>query len=125
MRRTWNYHAYLWLHPKPSETIEGNGNSWRILMHPQLRTIEFTRTAIAYAEEQLSRLTDQSDADKPIETVADGKDIWLASLLEQHGYTKREALDVYLRRNLDQAIEEPELAEGYTIRPLDTENEIV
>ncbi|MEQ8992649.1 MAG: GNAT family N-acetyltransferase [Pseudomonadales bacterium] len=119
------YHAYLWLHPEPSETIEGNGNCWRMFMHPRVRTKELANTVIASAEEQLSRLVDQSSADKSIETVAYGEDTWLALLLKEHGYTKQEALDVYMRCSLDEEIDEPELVDGYTIRPLDAQNDIV
>jgi ribosomal protein S18 acetylase RimI-like enzyme len=120
-----NYHAYLWVHPEPSETIEGNGNSWRMLMHPEVRTTELTDAVVDCAEDQLFRLIDQSRAGRPIETVAYGTDKWLASLLEMHDYTKQEALDVYMRCNLDQDISEPKSVDGYIIRPLDSQRDLV
>jgi GNAT superfamily N-acetyltransferase len=52
------YHAYLWLHPEPSETIEGNGNSWRMLIHPEHRSAELAREVMAYAEDMQRRLSD-------------------------------------------------------------------
>ncbi len=119
------YHAYVWLHPEPSETIEGNGNSWRMLIHPGFRTTEFAGEVTAWAERQLPNLVGQSSPDAPIETVAYGKDAWLASLLKRYGYTKQEALDVYMQRSLDDSIDEPRLADGYTVRPFDTDNDIV
>ncbi len=120
-----DYQAYLWVHPEPSETIVDNGHSWRMLMHPQVRTAEFARTVIASAEEQLSMLTDKNVVCPAIETVAYGEDTWLAMLLKEHGYTRQEALHVYMRRSLEQKIEEPGLIDGYTIRPLDGQHDVV
>lgn len=119
------FQAYVWLHPEPSETIEGNANSWRMMIHPSLRTTEFTSSVVISAEEQLLQLAHQGCASKQIETVAYGTDTWLASLLKRHGYTKQDALDVYMLRSLDDRIDEPDLADGYIIRPLDAETDIV
>ena len=52
-------------------------------------------------------------------------DTWLASLLEEHGYTKEDALDVYMQRGLDDPIDKPIIAGGYVIRPLDVETDLV
>ncbi len=117
------YQAYLWLHPEPSDTIVGSNNSWQMLIHPQERTRALVDTIVACAEEQLPKLVVNSVANKPIETVVYGEDTWLASLLTAHGYTKHEALEVYMRRSLDQVIDKPSLASGYTIRPLDAKND--
>jgi mycothiol synthase len=119
------YHAYLWLHPEPSETIEGNGNSWRMLIHPEHRSAEFVRGVMAYAEDQLLQLADQSSVGEPVETVAYGEDNWLASLVHERGYTRQEALDVYMQRSLGDPIGEPELPAGYTIRPLNARTDVV
>jgi GNAT superfamily N-acetyltransferase len=118
-----DYVAYLWLHPEPSETIEGNGNSWRVMIHPQFRSTEVAGSAIDYAEDQLLQLADQTS--KPMETVCYGEDCWLASLLHERGYIKQEALEVYMQRSLDDPIGSPDLLDDYTIRPLDTESDIV
>ena len=120
-----DYQAYLWLHPEPSETIEGEGNSWRMLVHPQAGSAELARTVIACAERQLPKLTGLADTDAPIETVAYGKDSWLATLLKEHGYARQEPLDVYMRRDLNESIDEPALIDGYTIRPLDVQRDLV
>lgn|GEM_PF-1395858 len=118
-----DFHAYVWLHPEASETIEGNANSWRMLIHPGLRTTEFMSSVVVAAEEELLHLTDQGGVSEQIETVAYGTDTQLTSLLERHGYTKEDVLDVYMQRSLDDLIDEPDLVDGYIIRPLDTETE--
>jgi mycothiol synthase len=119
-----DYHAYLWVHPEPSETIEGNGNSWRMLIHPQVRTKELASTVMACAEERLSKLVKKGALGTPMETVAYGEDNWLATFLMDHGYAKQEALDVYMRRSLHEAIEKPKLADGYIIRALDGKHDL-
>ncbi len=90
-----------------------------MLMHPRVRTRDLAERVIASAEEHLSKLTDQSVAGSAMETVAYGEDSWLAMVLEEHGYTRQEALDVYMRRHLDTEIEKPRRVDGYAIRPLD------
>jgi len=119
------YHAYLWLHSESSETIEDAANSWRMMIHPQTRIRTFAETVIACAEEQLLKLANKGKANKTLETVAYGKDTWLASVLTAHGYTRCGALDVYMRRDLSLTIDQPGLVSGYTIRPLDVKTEIV
>ncbi len=118
-------HAYLWLHPEPSATIEGAGNSWRVLVHPQLRTTALVEELIVFAEDQLPELARPEAVSKTIETAAYGKDAWLAALLEDQGYVRQEALDVYMRRRLDTEIEAPMTVNGYTIRPLQGERDLV
>jgi ribosomal protein S18 acetylase RimI-like enzyme len=119
------FQAYIWLHPEPSETVIGNANSWRMMIHPGLRTTKFTNSVLISAEEQLHKLTVHGGTVEQIETVAYGTDAWLDSLLIKHGYTRQEALDVYMQRNLDDSIGKPDLVEGYVIRPLNTETDIV
>ncbi len=116
------YCAYLWLHPEPRETIEGNGNSWRVMIHPQFRSAEFAREAIDYAEAQLAN---HSDGSKPIETVCYGNDNWFAALLRARGYVKGEALNVYMQRSLAGPVNEPEPRDGYTVRPLDPNRDLI
>jgi ribosomal protein S18 acetylase RimI-like enzyme len=120
-----NFHAHAWIHPEPSETIGANPNSWRMLIHPEFRTKKFMGNVIVVAEEKLSKLTKQRSESDPIETVAYGKDASLASTLEGHGYTRQNALEVYMQRSLDGAIDEPSLSCGYIIRPLDAEKDIL
>jgi GNAT superfamily N-acetyltransferase len=115
------FHAYVWLCPEPGETIEGELNSWRMVIHPEVKTTEFTKRVIASAEEQLHKLITGRE---PIETVVYGQDQWLASLLEESGYTKHDGLEVYMQRSLDEPIDKPSLASGYIIRPLDPEKDI-
>lgn len=120
--RQGNYHAYLWLHPEPSETIAGNGNAWRVLAHPEARTAALVSAMIVSAEESLVKM---QSAESPPETVAYGKDAWLASILAQHGYVRREALEVYMRRKLERPISEPGSPPGYIIRPLDADKDLI
>ncbi len=120
-----NFHAYAWLCPEPAQTVEGDTNSWRMLIHPSLRTRELATAVLAYAEEQLFKLVGQGTTKEPMKTVAYERDCWLASLLEEHGYTKQKALDVYMQRRLDDPIDDPNLAGGYIIRPLDAQKDIV
>tara|TARA_R110002072_G_scaffold56097_7_gene145584 strand:- start:10140 stop:11204 length:1065 start_codon:yes stop_codon:yes gene_type:complete len=119
------FQAYVWLNPEPSETIEGNANSWRMLIHPSLRTVALTSSIVEAAEEQLLSLTGFDGATGQFETVAYGTDTWLASLLEDHGYTKQDALDVYMQRSLDDAIDEPNLNDGYIVRPFNGESDLI
>lgn len=118
------FHAYAWLCPETIETIEGDDNSWRMMIHPELRTAEFTSHVIVSAEQQLLSLIGENAADKSIKTVAYGQDRWLAALLAENGYVKQNALEVYMQRSLDDTIDEPSLAGGYIIRPLDTEKDL-
>jgi len=115
------FHAYTWLCPEAIETIEGDNNSWRMMIHPELRTTEFTSHVIVTAEQQLLSLIGNA---AEINTVAYGQDRWLAALLEENGYVKQNALDVYMQRSLDDTIDEPSLARGYIIRPLDSEKDL-
>ena len=119
------FHAYSWIHPEPRETVEANGNSWRMLIHPEVRTRELVSAMIASAEERLSKLADQRVAGTAMETVAYGEDNWLSIILNEHGYTRQEALDVYMRRSLDAEIEKPKVIDGYTIRPLDGKDDVI
>ncbi|MFT7245954.1 MAG: GNAT superfamily N-acetyltransferase [Candidatus Azotimanducaceae bacterium] len=122
------FQAYVWLHPdlesKPISTIEGSTNAWRMLIHPGVKTTEFASGMVDAAEQQLLLLTDQRGTAEPIETVAYRSDTWLASLLTNHGYTKQEALDVYMQRSLDDQIEASVLPDDYVLRPLDVEQDI-
>lgn len=122
------YQAYVGLHPAekqtPSDTIERNPNTWRMFIHPGVKTTEFASDIVDAAEEQLLLLTDQRSTDASIETVAYGSDNWLASLLKSHGYAKHEALDVYMQRSLDDQVEASVLPDGYILRPLDAEKDL-
>ena len=108
-----DYQAYLWLHPTPIETISGNGNSWRMFMHPGVKTHGLGKAMISTAEAWLS-----ARSELPVETVAYREDLWLSTLLEEHGYARQEVLDVYMHLQLDEPVKEPEEIDGYTIRPL-------
>jgi len=87
-----------------------------MLIHPEVRTRELVSAVIASAEGRLSKLADQPVAGTTMETVAYGEDNWLSMILNEHGYTRQEALDVYMRRSLDAEIEKPKVIDGYTIR---------
>jgi mycothiol synthase len=118
------FHVYTWLCPELSETIEGDVNSWRMMIHPELRTVELASDILLSAEDELRKLGDNKAMVQPVKTAAYGEDTWLAALLEEHGYTKQNALEVYMQRTLDEPIDEPRLADGYIIRPLDIEKDL-
>lgn len=119
------FHAYRWLCPVPGETFEGDRNSWRMLIHPELRTRALASTILADAERELSSLNESNGIDAPVNTVAYGQDSWLASLLEEHGYRKQQVMEVYLQRRLDSPVDVPDLASGYTMRPLNAETDLI
>ena len=120
-----DFHAHLWLYPEPSKTVGCNGRSWRLTAHPRARTAPLVNAAIACAEARLPELTGQKGARSRIETVAYGEDAWLGAVLAEHGYQRREAQDVYMMRSLGNSFDEPDLAAGYTIRPLNPPDDIV
>lgn len=119
------FQAHAWIHPEPSETIAADANSWRMLIHPEYRTKEFMGSVLALAELRLSELANKHSEADPLETVAYGTDTSLKTVLEGQGYTKQEALEVYMQRSLDDVIDIPRLSDGYIIRPLDPEKDVV
>ena len=118
-----DFHAYLWVCPHPGKTIVADVNSWRMFIHPRLRTKQLSAELLVCAEVRLHKLA--HGAGKPIRTVAYDRDTWLASLLEEHGYTKQDAVEVYMQRNLEDPIGEPDLASGYQIRALDVDVDVI
>ncbi|MEM8769917.1 MAG: GNAT family N-acetyltransferase [Pseudomonadota bacterium] len=119
------FQAYLWVHPEASETIEGNGNAWRMLIHPPFRHRALATEILSCAEAQLAEISVSSTEASTVETVAYGQDHWLSDLLGEHGYSRREALDVYLRRGLQGDLEAAAPVDGFTIRPLDAEQDVL
>jgi len=116
--------AYLWLCPESIDTVDGDGYSWRILVHPGHRSRELVLGLIRYAEEQLPLFLKVATGE-PMRTVCYGKDPWLGALLEDAGYVKENAQEVYLLRSFEQPIDEPVIAEGYTLRPFNPITDLV
>jgi len=117
--------AYLWLCPESIATVDGDSNAWRMLLHPARRSSEVATALVLYAERHLPLLGNGRVVDEPVRTVAYGKDVWLSSILEACGYVKEDALEVYMLRSLDEAIDLPVIADGYTIRPFNSDTDII
>lgn len=115
-------HAYVWLCPEPGDD---DANSWRMLIHPGVRREELAADVLTYAEKELTEVSGQRSASEPMKTVAYESDRSLASMLEQHGYSRENALDVYMQRGLDQPLAEPDPAHGYVVRKFEPKTDLV
>lgn len=117
--------AYLWLCPQSIETVDGDSNAWRMLIHPGQRTHELGVQIIKHAEEYLPALVNAGSSSDGIRTVAYGQDVWLASLLTEFGYVREAAQEVYMVLSLDGSIEEPDIFDGYHIRAFNPDTDII
>ena len=116
--------AYVWLCPETIDTVDGDGYAWRMLVHPKQRSRELVLDLLKYAEEHLPLLLEGARSTEPVRTVAYGKDQWLAALLEESGYIREMAQEVFMLRSLEMEIDKPVLVDGYVLRPFDAQTDI-
>ena len=109
---------YIWEtsggHIKAVLNPEGKGDAY-LQMHPEFRTEALETEMINLAEEKLAVNSD----DQQVLTIwANPEDSLRIDILKQRGYTPGKWIECQWRRNLDEAIPEVPIPDGYIIRSL-------
>lgn len=99
---------------------EDQGNAF-MQVHPAFKTKELEDEMIVLAEE---RLPVMGNGKKNLYMWADSQDAQRQDLLKSHGYMAQNFTESQWRRDLDSPISDVHVAEGYTIRSLDDEQEL-
>ena len=114
--------AYTYLSPDEKTPIyfTPEERHWRISLHPEWRDEALFTNLLQDAEAWLNMRASQ----KPMRTVAYETDGWLTAVLEQNGYVRGDAADVYMTRSLVDEISGKHVPAGFSVRSFAGESEI-
>ncbi len=112
--------ALSWICGELPETVDGESNTWRLLIHPHYRTPDALAGGIDHAERALE---DSPVSGRPT-TTAYGRDALLCEQLRIAGYERARALDVYMSRTFDAPVANAVTPAGYTMRPFNAETDL-
>jgi ribosomal protein S18 acetylase RimI-like enzyme len=114
--------AYTYLSPDENTPIYFTPElrQWRIFLHPDRRDELLFTQLVADAEMRLHQRTSR----QPIQTVAYDSDRWVTAVLEQNGYMRESASDVYMTRSLAEEIAVKSIPSGFSVRAFAGESEI-
>jgi len=114
--------AYTYLSPDANTPIyyTPEVRHWRIALHPEWRDEVLYAELLLDAERRLDKRASQ----EPFQTVAYDSDGWLTAVLEQNGYVRDVAKDVYMTRLLAKEIPPMLMPPGFSVRAFAGDSEI-
>ncbi|MGW8252103.1 MAG: GNAT family N-acetyltransferase [Anaerolineales bacterium] len=124
-------HVYLWDGARPGDDLRGwalLSPEWRTLdvfVHPALRGSLFAWHIYDWAEEQIAAIVRRQGQSEIRTMWVAARDDLLVGHLERRGFARSPEYMIQYRRGLEGAVPAPELPEGYYVRRMAGERELV